>query len=352
MLNTIRTTLSSDLTKRWMEEQVPKLPPISPLLRIAFVFDFIIFLPLLLFANYTLASVFTTLAVVENPDSAPSYAALAAHDEEDGIAQAGAAQTLRKQPDVNPPPAPAGVVTSSMRATFRHMYSVGGLRMFFRGILCAWAIFMADSFVGGIFLAIPFVFPFGRLVAYLALCQLHTAWVHIVISDRPNGSLAFWRRLPPFGKTFNATKYAVGLFWLADTFTGTTPYVVATFMGDDGKVNGQTLCVLLILTTLMLLVRLPAFVALTLVQASLLPEEEGTVVPFDRSFGGRVGPAELGGAEYLSIRDAFKSLSRESWVRVIKMFVKTFLVIVALMLVISLVVAVQVVALQPHGSRH
>lgn len=351
MLDTIRTTLGSDLSKRWMQEQVPKLPPISPWLKGAFAFDFFIFLPLLLFANYTLASVFTTLAVVENPDSAPSYAALAAHDEEDGFAPA-ATQPLRKKPDVNSPLALAGVATSSMRATFRHLYSTGGVRMFVRGMVCAWAIFVADTFIGGIFLAIPFVFPFGRLAAYLALCQLHTAWVHIVISDRPRGSLAFWRRLPPFGKTFNATKYAVGLFWLADTFTGTTPYVIGTFMGDDGKMSGKTVFALLVFTTLMLIVRLPAFVALTLVQASLLPEEEGTVVPFDRSFGGRVGPSELGGAEYLSVRDAIRSLNRESWVRIIKMFLKTFLVIVALMIVISLVVAVQVVVLQPHGGKH
>ncbi|TLD27156.1 hypothetical protein PspLS_05001 [Pyricularia sp. CBS 133598] len=352
MLNAIRTTLGSDLSKRWVEQQVPKLPPISPLLKTAFVFDFLIFLPLLLFVNYTLASVFTTLAVVENPDSAPSYAALAAHDEEDGgIAQAGT-PILRKQPDVNSPPAPAGVVTSGMRSTFRHLYSTGGVRMFVRGIFCAWAIFVADTFIGGIFLAIPFVFPFGRLVAYLALCQLHTAWVHIVISDRPRASLAFWRHLPPFGRTFNATKYAVGLFWLADTFTGATPYMIATFMGDDGKINGRTLFALLIITTVMLAVRLPAFVALTLVQASLLPEEEGTIVPFDRSFGGRVGPSELGGAEYLSVRGAIKSLNRESWVRIIKMFLKTFLVIVAMIIVISLVIAVQMVVLRPHGSKH
>ncbi|TLS28696.1 hypothetical protein PpBr36_01273 [Pyricularia pennisetigena] len=350
MLNTIRATVGSDLSKRWIADQVSQLPAISPLLKVAFAIDFIIFLPLLLFANYTLASVFTTLAVVENTDSTPSYASLSAHDEEEGVSLAGA-PALRKQLDVNSPSASAGIVTSGLRATCRHLYRTGGVRLFFRGMLCAAAIFLADSFIGAIFLTIPIVFPFGRLVAYLALCQLHTAWVHIVISDRPHGSLAFWRRLPPFGKTFNATKYAVGLFWLADLFTGATPYMIASFGGKDGKVSGLTLIGLLIFTILMLLVRLPSSAVLTLVQASLLPEGEGTIVPFDRSFGGRVGPSELGGAQSLSVRDAFKSLSRESWIRVIKMFLKTFLVIVGLMIVISLVVAVQIVALQPHAKN-
>ena len=40
----------------------------------------------------------------------------------------------------------------------------------------------------------------------------------------------------------------------------------------------------------------------------MLPDEDEAIVPFDRSFGGKVVPAILGGSGKLSIRDAWKTL--------------------------------------------
>ena len=50
------------------------------------------------------------------------------------------------------------------------------------------------------------------------------------------------------------------------------------------------------------------------VAASMLPENEQTVVPFDRSFGGRA----KNGTRCLSILDAFRTMKVQNWYRYLK----------------------------------
>jgi len=131
------------------------------------------FAPLLLFTSYTLGHIYPALAMVEDPQP-PAYEPVSLAEEAE---EAPAAATT----------AAAGGPTSAtahLRAVNRLLYSIAGWRSSFRGLLCAVVITLLTWLAAAVFAAIPFVPVFvGILLASLALVQLHTAWVHIVISN-------------------------------------------------------------------------------------------------------------------------------------------------------------------------
>ena len=58
-------------------------------------------------------------------------------------------------------------------------------------------------------------------------------------------------------------------------------------------------------------------------QASLLPPDEDTIIPFDRTYGGTLEPAVVGRG-YVSVGDALRTFPRASWVRVYVLHAKIF----------------------------
>ena len=65
-------------------------------------------------------------------------------------------------------------------------------------------------------------------------------------------------------------------------------------------------------------------VSLKRVEASMLPDEDNTIVPFDKSFSGKFKPLALGGLGAVSMLDAWKTFGREARIRLIKLYVKVF----------------------------
>lgn len=297
----------------------------------------------LVFVNYTLTSVFTTLAMVEDPDPSPAYAALTHHgDDEEGAAAAatGASNSSQRKPD---DAVAAGPLTSSVRATARHLYSAGGLRMLARGFGCYLVVHLIPLFFAAVLVPVPALMPLGTLLATLATCHLQAVWVHVVISAR-NTNASFWSRLPRFGRTFEATKYPVALYWLADTAVTFVPVGINS-LHIQNEVAGFSLASISFIVCVVLF-KVPALVALVRVQASLLPADESTIVAFDRSFGGRVGPEVVDGKGYVSVRDALASFSRASWVRLYKVFAKAFLINLA-----AAFLAVVVLMVSTHSGQ-
>jgi hypothetical protein len=88
---------------------------------------------------------------------------------------------------------------------------------------------------------------------------------------------------------------------------------------------------------LSIFVMLPAYAALVRKEASLLPEEEETIVSFDRTFGGKL--AHL--TDKLSYRDAWKSFSGEARRRVIKLYVKFAFIMIAFTFLMAHVFALE-----------
>jgi hypothetical protein len=308
-------------------EEPVKIPAWAGLVGLA---DLVIFIPILLILGYTLGAVVPTLAIVEDPNP-PAYEPVALDE---------------GSPDNGPAaPTPGKPITSSLRATRRLLSSVAGWRAYFRGFVCAAVLVFAQGTVGEIFKGFLPLIPIGALLAELALTQLNAAWTHIVISAP--SKRRFYQRLPPFKKTFEATCFPILANWLANSANIIIPKLVGealglTFPGPpdqdgnrpqppalDGHAAWKGFVVFLIAIAIQLLVVVPANVMLVRVQASLLPPDEETIVPFDRSFGGQVEPEIVTGKGYVNMRDALASFPYASWVRLYKLYAKILALAIA-----------------------
>jgi hypothetical protein len=303
----------------------------------------IVFLPIFIYVNYTIGQIFPTLAIVEDTNP-PAYEPLSVNEE-------SPADPTTVQDGSSKP------ISSSLRRLNRLLLSVGGWRSNFRGIWANIAYGFAISLATELFTAIPFVPSFvGVIVANLVLVQLSTAWVHIVIS--PPNPAPFWRRLPPFNKTFRATALPVTIYAAADIVSDEAPEMLArllnlpgfrpTYPGtisDPGRYARysiwKALIVLLVSFACLALVYLPAFVNLVRVQASLLPPDEDTILPFDRTYDGTIEPAVVSGKGYVTTKDAIRTFPRASWIRIYILQAKIFGIVLVTLLAFFAIVSAQ-----------
>jgi hypothetical protein len=289
--------------------------------------------------------VYPTIAIIEDP-SPPAYAPVSL-DEGDDAASA------------EPP-----VITASLRSTHRAVYAAGGWRSLFRGFSAYFFLNIAKALVMGIFMGVGVPAIAAVPLVSFVLVQPYATWTHMIISATPS-SKSFWKRFPPFKKTFEATALPVLFYVLAKELSTILPIVLSAVLGmnvwDPKKPNTlpqiekddtwKGLLVLLSALGLHIFLVIPAQVVLTRVQASFLPEEEDTIVPFDRTFGGKVEPAIVSGKGYVSMTDAWKSFSRASWVRLIKLYVKIFLVSIALSLVWAAVIIPEFILIANNSRK-
>ncbi|KAL7627822.1 hypothetical protein AAE478_002017 [Parahypoxylon ruwenzoriense] len=318
--------------------------------------DLIIFLPFILLINYSLQHVFPTLAIVEDP-SPPAYEPVSLNEDNQSLAEENAPladEAARSQPRI---------ITSSIRSTYRTLTAISGWRSLFRGFACWFALSVATMFIYGTMVSTFVPSLIAGPVSALALVQLYTAWTHIVISAP--SSKTFWQRLPPFKKAFQATALPIIMYLFAIELSQFFPRMLAYGMGmnlpnpkqpgvipeaDKNDIWKGVLVVLLSIAMHVLLV-IPTQVILTRVQASLLPEEDDTIVPFDRSFSGKVEPAIVGGKGFVTIRDAWQSFSRASWVRLVKLYVKIFFAGFALSLLWIGVIIPEMFLIMSHSKK-
>ncbi|KAI0508431.1 hypothetical protein F5B22DRAFT_620594 [Xylaria bambusicola] len=303
-----------------------------------FFVNFLIFFPMLLIATYTFQHVYPTLAIVEDP-SPPAYDPVSLNEDGQSIAEDGFANSDTAAVSETP------AVTSSLRSTHRAVYAIAGWRSLFRGYGAYLFTTTAMSVIAAIFVGVGIPSFIAAPLVGVAAAQPYAAWTHIVISA-PSPKY-FWQRLPPFSRTFKATAAPIALYVFAAELATYLPRYISTVlnmtMWNPKEPNSlpqynkddawKGIVVLLISLTLNVFLVIPAQVVLTRVQASFLPEDDDTIVPFDRSFGGKVEPAIVGGKGYVNMIDAWKSFSRASWIRLVKLYVKVFLIIVTLTLV-------------------
>lgn len=321
--------VGASIAKRSASEHPPvsrlEMSPIGMLIvSLAIIVGF----PLLVAVAYTLTSVYPTLAIIEDP-SPPAYEPVSLADDVESNANPNKFNSSNSSGPQ--------LLTSSVRSMNRLLRSVGGWKGSFRGFGCFIAIVFANVFMESLLRGVPFVPSMvGSLIADLALVQLHTAWVHIVISQPSHQP--FYRRLPPFKKTFEATSLPIFIAWLATMFMifvpGMAAYLLNLPFWDPSKPNEvptyQAYHIWIVVLVLVLAISffvfavLPAHVVLVRVQASLLPPDVDAIVPFDRSFGGSVDPQVVGGPGYVSWKNAWGTVTRASWVRLYKLFAKVW----------------------------
>jgi hypothetical protein len=274
--------------------------------------------------SYIYGKVITTLAAVEDPNP-DVYVRIDAHI------------TAENDPEVplpNPKP-----ITSSLRTTTAHLRARAGRWSLFRGLalymLLSIAIALVSSPLAALLGGGLLGHAVGRFIADIVLANVRVAWIHIVISEPSTKRL--WARIPAWRKTVPKMAPAAAIRALASQITTFVPLLVAyathifrnnasPFDPTDAspaKVGGSFGIALLALI-LYVLILMPAEVTFIRVAASMLPEEDETIVPFDRSFGGKVTPEIVGGQGKIGILDAWRSFEWSSRTRFLIVVGKVF----------------------------
>ena len=193
-------------------------------------------------------------------------------------------------------------------------------------------------------------------LAGAAVANLHAAWTHKVVSMPSEAT--FWQRVP--------SKSSWKALAPAAAISAAMPYIslyltagVAILLGLH-KVNPENLdqytsrqwaclavrglatIVFAIFTSLFLCI--PATVTQVRIEASLLPEEQDSIVPFDRTFGGKVVGQLLGGTGRIGFLDAWRSFNWEARRRLIKLYVK-----IGAIMAFAIFVVVHVLAFEVFG---
>lgn len=267
-------------------------------------------------------------------------------------------------------------VTSKMRTTIKHLRAQAGPFARFRGLHVSIIYHLLHGsiigFISSHIISHPLAHPFIAVFASIALCRIQMTWTHIVISNPSNKS--WFRRIPSRTAVRNIL-IPTAVFAIAEQATIYVPgglYFLATQAFNE-EINenvgrAQNIAVLqmfligLIGIGIFVLVVIPADVTLKRVQASMLPEEDESIVPFDRTFAGKVKPEILGGSGAVSMLDAWKSFDRSARIRLMKLYLKVFLVSVftTIMFVMVLVGELRLamgdkfneVVGKAHGSLH
>lgn len=289
-----------------------------------------------------------TLTTIESPTATAFTVELAESDETDAPLLSADQKPAEKTPSTEPELflIKSKPITSKIRTTVKHLKAQAGPWSRFRGLQVFIVYQLAYGLLFNLFSSFsrsPLAQSLFAVATHTILSRLNMTWTHIVMS---NPSQKSWFRRFPSIKT--ATKiFLPTAIWAAANQLAL--YIPAFMFGTYGlnryaedpshyrevapKVFasdvGQVFVCAFVGLFIVFAIVFPAEVTLTRVQASLLPEEDEAIVPFDRSFGGKVEPEIVGGAGCVSMLDAWKSFDWAARFRLIKLYVKVFALQVA-----------------------
>jgi len=231
-------------------------------------------------------------------------------------------------------------ITAKFRTTIQHLRARAGRLSRFRGLQVLLVYELAEQTIIGVGAA---AFDQRKLakhviaiLASIVLCRLQMTWTHVVISEP---SEKRWYQRIASRTSGRKVLWTQALFSICREITVIVPAMLYEAFGlrqyvEDparfGKLDHtnrkaivlQCLLVGLVGIGTFVLILIPATVTLRRVQASMLPEEDEAIVPFDRTFGGKVVPEVLGGSGKLGILEAWKSFGWASRIRLMKVYVK------------------------------
>ncbi|MCJ1284662.1 hypothetical protein MMC26_003997 [Xylographa opegraphella] len=306
--------------------------------------------------RYTYAELIGTLAMIEDPSTTMIIrtsevdAPLPSADESEKAPHLEQEVLLVKSKPI----------TAKFRTAIAHLRAHGGFFSRFRGAHVLAAYYLAYHFMCSfLFRFVPQTLAYRAIITVAAstiLCRFSATWTHIVISEA--SEKRFFQRVPALpafrklaGPTFlNAVAKQVvflGLVSMFNTF-GLQPYAAdPSLLGELNDAERVTvwLHAFIVLTTAILaavFVIIPTHVALKRVQASLLPEDDESIVPFDRTFNGKVVPEILGGSGRVGMAEAWKSFDWNGRVRLFKVYAKVAAMQGALFMLFTVVLAGEV----------
>ncbi|KAE8354032.1 hypothetical protein BDV28DRAFT_147510 [Aspergillus coremiiformis] len=346
--------LASDMPLNSKDPEVPSIH-LSGWLAGLFVFSVLAFVFVIFSIEYTYGMVVLTLAAIEETD--PDIYVRIDTDFDPNKPTNPAepeAAILRPKP-----------ITSKLRTTIKHLRARAGFWSRFRGF----GAFMTYSLIQCFLYAIlpvaitNFAAQFlARIVVGMALANLELTWVHIVISEP--SSKRFYQRIPGYKSWFNIAPVIAfeqcvvcAAFYIPLLIAGATGALDSLAVDPNGdlpsvEIVRRVAAATAIPSLLAGLVAIPVRAITIRVAASMLPEEDEAIIPFDRSFGGKVVPAILGGSGKLSIKDAWTTFDGPARIRYLKVFGKAFVMEFAAMIFFALVLGGQVYAgALTYGAR-
>jgi hypothetical protein len=208
--------------------------------------------------------------------------------------------------------------------------------------------FFAHSFIVHLLTSNAMMHQFwGRLfagfIAEVILCQFAMTWVHIVISEP--SKLPWYKRVPRGWKSWKNIAPAAALQSAASRIVVVLPaaYVchsklsyfhfypqISLSQADVKAISIDSLIVLGLYLLGVILIEIPATVTFTRVAASMLPEQNEAIVPFDRTFNGKVVPKIVGGNGKIGMVEAWRSFDRSSRLRFLKLVGKVIAIEIAI----------------------
>ena len=235
-------------------------------------------------------------------------------------------------------------ITSKLRTAVKHLKAQGGRLARFRGLHVSLMYHLVHSIIVHLFTAnaSPLARSIVHIVTTVALCRFYMTWTHIVISAP---STKRWYQRIPSVKAGKNIIIPAAVFAIAQQVAIYVPRALFLAVGEtlqnpsDYGSNPETvqkvalvqmLLVGLIAISSIILIVIPADVTLKRVQASMLPEDDESIVPFDRTFAGQVKPEILGGSGAVSMLDAWKTFDRSARIRLMKIYAKVFALQVAI----------------------
>lgn len=331
----------------------PRLPKISLWASLLVLFTILAFFALFSAIQYSCGLVVTTLTMIESnqSDAYVPVDTLRSNDQDDSMPKTPSSDPLLEHEVLLVKNTP---ITSSIRRTINHLRAHYGYLSRFRGLSLFICLSIARLFIIQFFGIPAFMnnwtgFCIASFLADLALARWEMTWIHVVISEPT--SKRWWARAPPL-KTWLKIAPAVALESIACQITYVMPILVGMSFGafkrmrnpeyepsrgDLDAACAQVYLVSILTIALTVLVQIPATVIVVRVAASMLPEENETVVPFDRSFGGKVTPAIIGGQGKIGMLEAWQSFDWSSRVRLVKLMAKIVAIMLALWIVVIVV---------------
>ncbi|KAB8234352.1 uncharacterized protein BDW43DRAFT_310370 [Aspergillus alliaceus] len=332
--------LASDMPMNSKDPEGPSIH-LSGWLAGLFVFSVLAFLFVVFSIEYTFGMVVATLAAIEQTDP-DIYIRVDTLDPSKGP----------DEPVGRPQP-----ITSKLRTAIKHLRNRAGFWSRFRGFGAFITYALAQGFLYSI-LPVSITNFAGQLAARIivgmALANLDLTWVHIVISE-PSPK-RFYQRIPgykswlKFAPVVAFEQCAVcAAFYIPLLIAGAAGALDELDMDPNAdlppvRIMSRAAMSIAIPCLLAGLVAIPARAITIRVAASMLPEEDEAIVPFDRSYGGKVVPAILGGSGKLGIKDAWTTFDGPARIRYLKVIGKAVVMEYAATILFSLVLGGQIYA--------
>jgi len=322
---------------------------VSPYELLPLLFTFLAIIVITSSIQYTVGSVVASLAMIESPvnttiveedeDKPPAYA-----DEPDAPLLKEELLPSEAVADVEVACLQQAPVTSSVRATVRHLRAQAGFWSRWRGLRVSAIYHGLHSYGVNASMRWFGLSPVTHVIAFtfftVGLSQLHMAWTHSMIAMPSQKS--FWRRLVPcknarpvllpnmvLAAAQMATIYLpLGVAALVDLPELSKYHANKILIGEDVDAISAfflRLRLIAIPATFILCafcVLLPATVTLTRIEALLLAEGEETIVPFDRQAIIAGIDMDKRGSSFALFAAAWRSFNSAARWRLIKVYAK------------------------------